>query len=255
MILAATVALSCSALGVGARAEITLNTPAGLNPGDQFRFLFITTAATLATSTSISDYDTFVNTDVANAGGATYNGISVTNWLVIGSTSTVAAINHIGQGNNRVYLVDGTEIALSTTTATGGLWSGQLMHAPDEHIDGTPRQDYVWTGTQLNGTASSLAELGNPYGKDAFTAVGSPGESSLGGWIYAGAAANNLNSLPLYGISPILTVPGAPGVPEPSTLLVSALGAVAFIAYGWSRNRTRPRQGAAGEVHVDVSAA
>ena len=82
--------------GGGAEAGgIALNTPAGLNPGDSFRFVFVTDGSTTAQSSNISDYDNFVQTQ---AGGATYNG-AVVNWLAIGSTGTVNAIDHIGQAN------------------------------------------------------------------------------------------------------------------------------------------------------------
>ena len=49
--------------GLGGRAEagIILQTPAGLNPGDHFRFVFVTDGIRDATSTNIADYDSFVN--------------------------------------------------------------------------------------------------------------------------------------------------------------------------------------------------
>ena len=78
----ATVLWLVSGLGGRAEAGIILQTPAGLNPGDQFRFGFVTDGSRDATSTNIADYDSFVN---AEAGGATYNGVPV-NWLAIVST-------------------------------------------------------------------------------------------------------------------------------------------------------------------------
>ena len=74
---------------VGHRAEaggIALNTPAGLSPGESFRFVFITDGATTAISSSIATYNSFVN---VQAGSAAYAG-SVVNWVAIGSTSSVA---------------------------------------------------------------------------------------------------------------------------------------------------------------------
>src|SRR3954463_16265743 len=101
--------------GWGGRAEAgtMLQTPAGLNPGDQFRFVFVTDGIRDATSTNIADYDSFVN---AEAGGATYDGV-VVNWLAIGSTDSVDAIDHVGQANAPVFLSDGTPVSSSTTTA------------------------------------------------------------------------------------------------------------------------------------------
>ena len=44
-----------------ADAIVSLATPAGLAPGAQFRFLFLTSGTLAATSTDIADYNTFVN--------------------------------------------------------------------------------------------------------------------------------------------------------------------------------------------------
>src|SRR5262245_27919045 len=100
--------------GGGAEAGVVLTTPAGLNPGDSFRFVFVTDGTTGAISSNIADYNTFVNTQ---AGAATYNG-SVVTWVAIGSTDAVNAIDNIGQQPiNGVFLANGTKVATSTTTS------------------------------------------------------------------------------------------------------------------------------------------
>lgn len=48
------------------RGGVSLQTPAGLKPGDHFRFVFVTDGTTNATSSNISSYDAFVT---AQAGG------------------------------------------------------------------------------------------------------------------------------------------------------------------------------------------
>src|SRR5262245_60905872 len=61
-LLAAPVALGLSlVLAVGARADVI--TPPGLNPGDQFRIVFVTNTLTPATSSIIGDYDAIVAAD------------------------------------------------------------------------------------------------------------------------------------------------------------------------------------------------
>ena len=132
-----------------------LTTPAGLMPGDQFRFVFVTAGTRDATSSNITDYDNFVQ---SQAGGATYNGV-VVNWLAIGSTETVNAIDHVGVAAAPVYLVDGTEV--TTNTGTTGLWSGNLIHAIDEDIDANTSTNFVWTGTQQSATVQPQAALGD----------------------------------------------------------------------------------------------
>jgi hypothetical protein len=74
-IVAAMAAMSWLAFGVGAKADLQLTTPVGLNPGDQFRFVFLTDDPSDATSFNISDYDAYVNSE---ANGATYDGTTVT---------------------------------------------------------------------------------------------------------------------------------------------------------------------------------
>ena len=145
------------AVGVGGRAEagIILQTPAGLNPGDHFRFVFVTDGIRDATSTNIADYDSFVN---AQAGGATYNGV-VVNWLAIGSTDSVDAIDHVGQATAPVYLSDGTLV--TTTTTPAGLWSGTLVHEINLDLAANPVQTFVWTGTNPSGTGFG-GPLGSP---------------------------------------------------------------------------------------------
>jgi hypothetical protein len=230
-IVAAVLWLVC---GLGGRAEagIILQTPAGLNPGDQFRFVFVTDGSRDATSTNIADYDSFVN---AEAGGATYNGV-VVNWLAIGSTDSVDAIDHVGQATAPVYLSDGTLVTTSTTSA--GLWFGtqvQLLHAINLDLAAQPPptfDNFVWTGTNPFGTGFGGA-LGDPRAQ-----VGSIIFSDAS-WVASGTD-NSPGRRPLYGISSILTVPQA--VPEPSTLAMLGTALGAGLAIGWARPRRDPQR-------------
>ncbi|MEI6657932.1 MAG: hypothetical protein WCO76_05285, partial [Planctomycetota bacterium] len=93
-----------------AAAPVSINTPAGLNPGDRFRIAFVTGATTTdISSTDITSYNLFVNTA---AGGATYNGSAVT-FYAIGSTATVNAFDNIRSTtmNDPVYLAGGALVA------------------------------------------------------------------------------------------------------------------------------------------------
>jgi hypothetical protein len=230
-ILAGMAALTWLALGVGARAD--LMTPFGLNPGDEFRFVFVTDGVRDATSSNITDYDNFVQ---AQAGGATYNGV-VVNWLAIVSTLTVNAIDHVGVTNAPVYLADGTEV--TPNTGNTGLWSEQLLHAINE--DQTTQlipNDFVWTGSLTYGISDPEFSMGNPsqLTMSGFT------EPSDSRWVRFDDLPYTQNHR-LYAISQVLTVPEtSTAVPEPSTLVVVALGAVAFLGYGWSGHRRARRR-------------
>lgn len=185
-------------------SPIELATPAGLNPGDTFRFAFVTSDYLQAVSTDIETYNTFVNTDAA---GATYAGATVL-WKVVGSTSAVNARDNVGGygSSTPIYLVDGTRIANDLTTNTGGFWSGSLLTGTvlNMHLDGTTINDETWTGSNDDGTSYTGYVLG-----DGFSIVGDTNstysfinyDSERGtGYYY------------LYGMSADLTVPAA--VPE-----------------------------------------
>ncbi len=209
--------------GVGDRAEaggVALSTPAGLSPGDSFRFVFVTDGTTGASSTNIADYNSFVN---AQAGGATYNG-SVVTWDAIGSTSSASAINNVGQFAFPVYLADGTLVTTSTTST--GLWSGSLQKPIDEDLSGALQPHFaVFTGTRTSGVASA-----DPLGNFSNITIGNS-SSTNAVWVQ-GVAAPNFLSERMYGISEVLTV-----VPEPSTLLMAGTAIIAGCACGWFRRR------------------
>jgi len=224
--LALAAAVVCIGLGGGGAGAggIVLQTPAGLSPGGQFRFVFLTDGTTTAVSSNISDYDNFVQ---AQAGGATYNG-AVVDWLAIGSTASVNAIDHIGQTNTPVYLADGTEVTTSTTTS--GLWNGGLKSPIDEDLAGVKQpQSLPWTGTFVNGFGVFTQTLGtaNPIlGNNLITS---------GDWVQQGEGSSNGDLETMYGISQVLVVQAS--VPEPSTLLMAATAVSAGCAFGWSRRR------------------
>jgi hypothetical protein len=197
-------------IGLGAlgqaEAGSALQTPAGLKPGDQFRIVFATDGTTMATSTTITDYDKFVTTQ---AQGATYNGQTV-QWLAIGSVDFTDAIDHIGQNDTPVYLSNGTEVTTSTTAS--GLWSGALESPIYTDLNGQLVHGQIYTGTTADGVAVPGEALG-----DFNVVVGSTSEVGAG-WIEA-----DVDSLPhsLYGISQVLTVSLThQPVPEPASIVM-----------------------------------
>lgn len=212
---------------------VTLTTPAGLNPGDHFRFVFVTNgqfygaSGTIdATSTDITTYNTFVNTE---AGGATY-GNAVVSWKAVGSTPTVNARDNVGGYGTAVpiYIVDGTRVANDLTTATGGFWSGRLLSATprlkiDLFIDGTNVNSYTWTGSNGDGTAYSGYELGS------VSSVYYGDSNSTGGFLDYDSSDGTYTA-PMFAMSEELTVASAVPEIDPAgmsavlVLLTAALG-------------------------------
>ena len=212
----------------GSRAEaggIALSTPAGLSPGESFRFIFVTDGTTQATSTDIAYYNNFVN---AQAGGATYNG-SVVTWDAIASTPTVNAIDNVGQTLTPVYLANG--LLATTSTTELGLWTdGPSPYPFDVDLNGNYRFVRTWTGSLPGGYSNPLYALGDS------TAVFGYSYNNL--WLASGAAATT--TLSLYGVSQVLIATAA--VPEPSTLLMAGTAAFAGCAFFLSRRRRDQRR-------------
>ena len=235
--LALVTAMLCIGFSAGGRATaggIALTTPAGLSPGDSFRFVFLTDGATPATSANIADYNNFVN---AQAGGATYNG-SVVTWAAIGSTPTVNAIDNVGQSNTPVYLAGGTLVTTSTTIS--GMWSGGILSPIDEDLSGKLANpdpyNLVWTGTATIGVSALGAELGNVNNG----AIAGAYVFTDGGWVTNQDFVPETAPLGLYGISQVLTVQAA--VPEPSTLSMAGMATLVGAAFRWSRRRRDQRR-------------
>ena len=102
--------------------------PTGLNPGDKYRLVFVTSGTRDATSANIADYNTFVTNQVTPTSALglslTANGLTPT-WTAIGSTATVNAKTNtltdpVANASTSVpiYLINGNKVA----TGYGDLW-------------------------------------------------------------------------------------------------------------------------------------
>ena len=211
-----------AAIAAGTASAGSIATPTGLNPGDQFRIVFLTSSQTIAKTSDLSTYDNFVS---SNATGYTYGGNSPT-WQAIVSSPTIDARDHIGLLSTSViplYTVDGTKVS------TGNLWSGTLLSPINRYIDGSTHNYGAYTGTKADGTKSNPV---GPVGTD-WTNIGLSNATNSQ-WI-AWTQADPVSLRNLYGISDVLTVPAA--VPEPSTVMLVGLGGLAALGYSFKRKR------------------
>jgi hypothetical protein len=230
-LLATVVAMTWMSWGADAvHAEITLTTPGGLAAGDSFRFVFVTDGTIQGTSPDISTYNTFVNNQ---AGGATYNGITIT-WSAIGSTDSVDAYTNTDSVHSSpVYLADGTLVATSTTTLAGGLWGTSISGTPsllasiNQDLSGTTINSIIWTGTTTSGTGAPFQVFGDGQPIAGFSPV------TGGQWVYEQGLPSYIAE-PMYAMSEVLTVPSS--VPEPSTLVLASAMVVGLVV-GRARSR------------------
>jgi hypothetical protein len=126
--------------------------------------------------------------------------------------------------NVPIFLVDGIEVATSTLNLFGG--SKGIMNVIDEYPNGGSVGNYVWTGSNSNGTAASGTELGS--------------SEPMTGWnvtpslMLSFARLDNTEPLPIYAISGELSA-----VPEPATQSLLACDGMA-IALARKLPRRRP---------------
>ena len=98
-------------LGISGAAQAAILLPS-LNPGDQYRLVFVTSGTRDATSSNIADYNNFVNdaahasTDLNTALTAAGFTPSAINWTAIASTATTSAkVNTATQTTRRIAYV------------------------------------------------------------------------------------------------------------------------------------------------------
>lgn len=194
--------------------------PDGLVAGDQYRIAFVTSGTRDATSSDINVYNDFV-TSMAAAGSLTSLLPGSTTWSAIASTPTVNAIDNTGTsggGGVPIFLVDGATIIANDYA---DLWDETIDSPISQDQDGAlPLTQFVWTGTDDDGTGL--------YGLPVTRPLGGGGASALGrldltnaAWIRASVVSQD-NLFRLYGLSSVQTVSSA-AVPEPSSLILLAL--------------------------------
>ena len=210
--------------------------PAGLNPGDQFRLVFVTDSTTNAFSGDINYYNGIVDGEADTATAllsASENPFGNITWYVIASTSTVDARDNTMTNDSVVdpsvpiFLINNANSPVALTNAD--LWDGDILNAinssfttDNRNATGLPA---VWTGT----TSSGVADLISPLGSGS--AIQGYSTQTNSQWIAQDPYESYAISY-LYGLSEVLEVPTVP-VPEPPiyAALLSAFGLIAYRRY------------------------
>lgn len=223
-------------------SNAALLAPSGLNAGDKFHYIFVTSGTTDAFSADISTYNAYVQATADSVGIG--SNIGLTDWRALASTPTISAANNLApifndQFNVPIYnmgnngpdsLVAISLIDLRTNGSTNTILYQQ---------NGDPNYGDVWTGTTPDGNA------------DPFTAMGSSTLLSRFGFPYN--ASQNISAAPLaytnqflqkhlYGVSQELVVltngqAALSAVPVPAAIWLFGTGLVGLISIAKRKKR------------------
>ena len=214
--------------------------PPGLNPGDMYQLIFVTSSTLTAGSNNIADYNGFVSDVADEAGiGPTMFSNSPTGapieWTVVGSTAdnendpAVDAIDNAPQ-LAPVYNTQGDLVASGDFLATiyDTFFPGRDLSNPvnyDENGD-LAGANGVFTGTNSLGTGGNILESALRLGEDDPAPFPGPLRSTIGSATAVGKAwlnqapGNQDTPLPFYALSQKLTVESSGmAAPEPSSVL------------------------------------
>ena len=227
----ATLITELGILDLTANGGINPATGAAWKGGDTYRFAFITSGTTLATSTNIDDYNAFVQAQAAAS--TSFSNLGTATWKIIGATDTTDVFSNTGtttSGGESVFLLNNELFA----TNYADLWDGTAENRldRDQNGDARPKDSPIWTQwnavwTGLNGDASTS---GNPLGNNGDVRHGlMSAESNF--WINRSSNSGSTYSLAVYALSAPLTI-----VPEPSTMILLGTGLLGLLA--------RPRRSA-----------
>ena len=179
-------------------------TPDGLASGDKFRLIFVTDSTTAASSTDISDYNTFAQTAAAkNARLVNKDGNSFSShFRALASTSAAHAKENTWTTASSVpiYWLGGEKVADDYADFYDGDWDSYAGKTES----GKSYTGEVWTGTGNNGRPIGRRDyLGGTQVAFANLSVPSP---------FARAVGDKTQLKPIYALSPVLVLSGPRGV-------------------------------------------
>ena len=185
--------------------------PAGLEPGDTFRLVFLTSSKSKAESTEIVYYNRYVQDRVEAAvdAGAAIRPYDL-QFKAIASTAAVNARDNTQTGpldtDAPIYWLNGNKAADNYADMYDGTWDDEANRTTESGIrTNTIDPDLeVWTGSRQNGTERRLGMTSHALG----TSDPAYGKFSVsgGGPIYLGESSLNTISRRLIGLSPIFRV-------------------------------------------------
>ena len=186
--------------------------PAGINPGDSFRLLFVTSGTRDATSSEITDYNTFVQTQANAATGdnapiAAFN----TEFRALASTTAEDARDNTATTTSDqdapIYWLNGENIADNYAGFYDGTWDSTV---PTSQDGGTVSNRDIFTGSNNEGIEHIFNGLSRAVGQPTVAFAGLNGTSSSNLFTRANAFAGQSQAGHFYALSPIITVAVSP---------------------------------------------
>jgi hypothetical protein len=170
----------------------------------------VTGNLTDATSTSISDYNTFVQNDASGRTAPSGDNMGSVDWSALGSTTSTDAVDNV---NVTAPVINAANSGTFAEDADD-LWDFSWDNNPLSDLNGGNAN--IWTGTAPGGTADAGDELGADDVRRHW--------SGWTDWGAANANSANTESFPMAAVSEQLTV-----VPEPASLALFGLGGLMLL--------------------------
>ena len=192
-------------------------TPAGLNPGDKFRLLFLSSTKTNAQSYDIADYNTFIRGRAA-AGHTDIQTYS-SGFRAVGCTADSDARDNTATTGTgvRIYWLGGNKVADNYGDFYDGDWDDEAADKNElggNGPDTSQAANYPWTGCGDSGTEALITGMSFALGASTVI-VGRPNSSTSGDGPISNDTTGDppATEHPMYGLSPVFRVPTVPAFP------------------------------------------
>jgi hypothetical protein len=223
-------------------AQAAFIPPAGVT---EYRLIFVTADGIAPTSSDIATYNSFATSEAQQN-----SALPSTIWTAVASVYGTDAISNVACTpactNIPIFLVDGTEVAASSTALFNAATVSLLNGIGEDQFGATGANGqsyaggYVWTGSFSDGTGATLNDgYGNTFdeqlgnGSAEYGTIGATDGTAIDAGIF-----NTQGSFPIYAISGVINTP------EPMTASLLGFGGIMTALAGRFRRRRKLASGA-----------